>query len=307
MTYKIKIFISWVIAVLFLSSCAGLQFKYAALNYAGHVDGIYNSTHTVKIDTLNEFQFRNKIRNDFQFRFDYAQYALSQPRSFDWNNRLLGFRYNRFNRWGSFYNYNYYWSRTQMWHDWAWGYPYTWNDPFWNNSWYYGYSYNNYWNRYNPYLGYNSHYYPNYYYRERTNRNVAYINGRRGSSNVTGNRTNVGRRLPRTATAGNTLSVDEIADDIRVRVNKRRIINNNDDDKTIRSNPRIYLRPESGSNGRRGWSRENVPVKPVKPIITPPSQPRQIRGGQRSSGVQQSISRGSTSGQRGGGTVRQRN
>jgi hypothetical protein len=104
MTYKIKIFISWVIAVLFLSSCAGLQFKYAALNYAGHVDGIYNSTHTVKIDTLNEFQFRNKIRNDFQFRFDYAQYALSQPRSFDWNNRLLGFRYNRFNRWGSFYN-----------------------------------------------------------------------------------------------------------------------------------------------------------------------------------------------------------
>ena len=126
MNYKSKIFNSWFTIVLLLSSCAGLQFKYATLNHAGHVDGIYNSTGNVKIDTLSYSQFKWKIQNNFQFRYDYAQYALSQPLSFDWNNRLLGTRYN----WNSpYWSYNYYWNRTQMWHDWVWGFssPHRWS------------------------------------------------------------------------------------------------------------------------------------------------------------------------------------
>lgn len=312
MTYKLKIFISWFTIVLLLSSCAGLQFKYATLNHAGYVDGIYNSNQSVKIDTLSYSQFKWKIQNNFQFRYDYAQYALSQPLSFDWNNRLLGFRYNRFNRWGSYYGYNYYWNRTQMWNDWAWNYNWHynwgWNDPFWNRPWRNGYHmYGNYWNPYNPYLGYNSHFYPNYNYRQRSNRNVAYINGRRGSSNVIENRTNIRVRTPRSATSGNTLSVDEIADDIRVRVNKRRIINNNGDDKTIRSNPRIYLRPESSNNGGRSRVRENVPVKPVVPRQPSTVQPRQIRRGSGSPVPQQTRSSIQSSSQGRSSSIRRQN
>ena len=83
------------LTVIFLASCASVSFKYGAMNHAAHLDGIYTTIPSVKIDTLNEFQFRNKLRNDLSFRLDFAQYALSQPRSFDWNNRLLGSRYNR--------------------------------------------------------------------------------------------------------------------------------------------------------------------------------------------------------------------
>ena len=43
----------------------------------------------VKIDTLNLFQLRRKLRTDFRFRLDYAEYAMRQPQSFDWNNRIL--------------------------------------------------------------------------------------------------------------------------------------------------------------------------------------------------------------------------
>ena len=48
----------------------------------------------VKIDTLNLFQLRRKLRTDFRFRLDYAEYAMRQPQSFDWNNRILDNRYN---------------------------------------------------------------------------------------------------------------------------------------------------------------------------------------------------------------------
>ena len=285
MTYKLKIFISWLTALLFLSSCAGLQFKYAALNHAGHVDGIYNSTSVIKIDTLNEFQFRNKLRTDFNFRFDYAQYALSQPRSFDWNNRLLGFRFNNWR--SSYYGYNYYWNRDQMWNDWVWDYP--WFTPYrWSmfgfDRW--GYHHMNYNYRWDyPYYGYNY----NWNYRPNYNRrtNVAYINGRRGSSNVIENRTKVKVRTPRSATSGNTL----------IRVNNRRTINNNDDDKTIRSNTRIYVRPESSNNGRRGWNGENISPKPVIPRQPNTVQPRQVRRGSGSPVLQQTRTRVNSSNQ----------
>ena len=147
---KIRTLLTLIIT-LGLTSC-GVQWKYTALNYAGQIDGIYSSN-DFKVDTLNEFQFRNKLRTDFNFRYDFAQYALSQPASFDWNNRLLGNRYN-WNR--PYLGYSYYWNRNQMWNDWVWGYPYSywgynnwnsWNRPLWGwnnsrwnsyNSWYQG-------------------------------------------------------------------------------------------------------------------------------------------------------------------------
>jgi hypothetical protein len=101
--------------VLLTTSCA--TFTVSTLNH----DPIYDDENyyvvgdNLRVDTLNEFQFRNKLRTDIGFRLDFARYALSQPVSFDWNNRLLGRQYD--------YRYNsYYWNRDQMWNDWAWGY-----------------------------------------------------------------------------------------------------------------------------------------------------------------------------------------
>ena len=87
----------------------------------------------------NKFELQRLLRTDFNFRFDYAQYALRQPRSFDWNNRILGNRYNRYN---PYYGYSPYWNRDQMWNDWLWGYPfnngigftYNWRNRRWSSN-----------------------------------------------------------------------------------------------------------------------------------------------------------------------------
>ena len=83
---------------LLLTSC-GVGFQYTALNHAGHIDGIYSSNDIVlevpsniQIDTLNEFQLRRKLRTDFQFRYDFAQYAMNQPYSWYFQNS----RFNRY-------------------------------------------------------------------------------------------------------------------------------------------------------------------------------------------------------------------
>ena len=95
----------------------------------------------------NEFELQLLLRTDFNFRYDFAQYALRQPRSFDWNNRVLGNRYNYYSPYG--FGYNYYWNRTQMWNDWVWGFPY-----YQLHSWsYWGYNYYNWNNHLNPNWG----------------------------------------------------------------------------------------------------------------------------------------------------------
>ena len=140
--------------------------------------------------------YERLLRTDFRFRYDYAQYAISQPISFDWNNRYV--RFNRFNRSTNFWNSNtgnymvtamHLGIEIRMWNDWLWGmdsgggigWSYSWN----NNSlvqaivgiilmvgiiimgggW--GYGWNN---------------YQNSWYGRRGRSNVSYINGRRGST-----------------------------------------------------------------------------------------------------------------------------
>ena len=63
----------YLLFILLFTSC-GIGFQYTTLNHAGHIDGIYSSN-DYKIDTLNEFQVRHKLRTDFNFRYDFAQYA----------------------------------------------------------------------------------------------------------------------------------------------------------------------------------------------------------------------------------------
>ena len=65
------------LTLLLLTSC-GSSWNVSTLNH----DSIYQDENYIDVEFLNESQFRNKLRTDFQFRFDYAQYALSQPASF---------------------------------------------------------------------------------------------------------------------------------------------------------------------------------------------------------------------------------
>ena len=132
----------------------------------------------------NEFELARLLRNDFNFRYDFAQYALSQPESFDWRfnrmNRSIGFnrynRYNRYNRFNSYMGYSYSpWNRSQMWNDWVWGYPYS-NGIGWSYSWNNNRWSSNSWNGWGNGYGYNA--WHQIYGRQQ---NVANVSGRRMS------------------------------------------------------------------------------------------------------------------------------
>lgn len=246
---------------LLLTSC-GVGFQYTTLNHAGHIDGIYSSNDVVievpsnvQIDTLNEFQLRRKLRTDFQFRWDFAQYAMNQPYGWYMSNYS-------FNRWRPYNTFNVYWNSTQYWTDWAFNYPfqsnyYGWNRPYWgwNNSWWNGYNnwYNGPWH--NP--GYNV-----IWNRSQRN-NVAYINGRRGSNNIqsrivaNNNQTRVNKRNFVIEEDGvrwysnPNENVDEIALKLKNKINNKNIrVYNNPNNPNINNNskPRVYVRPNNNSN-----------------------------------------------------------
>jgi len=208
----------FLLLVLLLTGCA--SFQVSILNH----DPIYVIKGSdTEINVIgNEFELQRLLRTDFNFRYDFAQYAISQPRSFDWNNRVLGNRY-------SFYNP--YYSRTQMWNDWAWGY--NWYSPHpmssFGNNWgsYQYYGWNNYGWRYNNRWGYNRWNNWNYgYYRHNYNRyrgtNVAYHTGRRGNTRTINRRTVNNNRV-----VINTPKRDIIKNKPRVIKNKPRVIINN--------------------------------------------------------------------------------
>ena len=167
---------SLILLILLFTGCA--SFQVSTLNH----DPIYSIEGSDAEITVinNEFELQRLLRDDFNFRYDFAQYAKSQPISFDWNNRILrNSRFNRYNynnrySWSNGWGYSSYWNRDQMWDDWLWGYQYgngigwsySWNNNRWSsNSWnnYYGWGNGYGWNNYNRYRG----------------TNVAYHRGRR--------------------------------------------------------------------------------------------------------------------------------
>ena len=225
----------FLLLVLLLTGCA--SFQVSTLNH----DPIYSIEGSDAEITVidNEFELQRLLRTDFKFRYDFAQYAIRQPRSFDWNNRVLGNRY-------SFYNP--YYSRTQMWNDWVWGY--NWNSPHnWSPFGYDRWRYNNYgWNNW----GWNGFYGNSWGWRQQMNDyawmyrsrpNSVRINGRRGSNVI-----------------------------------QRRIVANNNSSKTrilstkpVVNNSNLVIEEE----GVR-WYSTNKPVSTNKPIRTVRSTPRVV-------------------------------
>ena len=130
--------ILFLILVIF-SGCSSFQLSTLNHDPIYNIEGLDSKIVVIK----NEFELARLLRNDFNFRYNFAQYALSQPESFDWRfsrinryNRYNGFnRYNRYNRFNSYIGYNNsHWNRSQMWNDWVWGYPYS-NGIGWSYSW----------------------------------------------------------------------------------------------------------------------------------------------------------------------------
>ena len=241
---------------LLLTSCS--SYKLALLN---HDDPMYPVEYVIpiaedtKIDTLSYSQLRWKLRTDFNFRWDYAQFAMNQP--YNWYSSFS------YNVWRPFNSFDVYFNRYDFWYDWAFNYPYYWGYSSWHNPWRHhwyrpynwGYSwYNGPWH--NP--GYNI-----IWNSSRENNNVAYISGRRGSRNFNlGNNSNIentiSRRYNNPRNNVDNSNIDNIVNDLR-------------DNYGIK--PRVYNNPNNvpNNNIRINNNNNNNNIKPSwnnsRPII----------------------------------------
>ena len=273
------------------------------------VDYVIAVNSDTKIDTLSYSQVRWKLRTDFSFRWNYAQYAMNQP--YNWYSSFS------YNIWRPYNSFDVYFNRYDFWYDWAFNYPYYWGYSSWHNPWrqhwYRPYSWAHSW-----YDGpfYNSSY--NVIWNSsRENVNIAYVRGHRGSrtnsiipldNNI---ENNIIRRYnsPRDNVDNNNLNniVNKLRDEYGIKPRVYNNPNNFNNDQINGLNIRTNQSTEGSNNGGRSWSGENIPVKPIRTWQPPTSQSGQIRGGSGSSGIQQSRSGGTSSGQGGRGSSGRKN
>ena len=134
------------------------------------VDFTIPVSNETKIDTINSlFDLKYKLRTDFSFRWDFAQYAMNQPYSWYWNNPRLDGIWRPYNRFDVYFHSHWFWT------DWAWNYPFNYHSWGWYN-----------WNRPYYYFGWNRPYRPwnNINWNNNYNTNIVYVSGRRGSRNI---------------------------------------------------------------------------------------------------------------------------
>jgi len=280
--------------ILLLTSCSSLQFKYATLNYAASVDGIYSSQ-PIQVDVIdNEFELARKFRTDDRFRWDFAQFAMRQDMrwnyDFYWNNRMYRSPYAS--------PFDFYWDSHNYWWNWAsnshfnmgfnhWdrfgfygqgmGWSYSWNNRRWSS---------NQWG--NPY-GWNNRYgWNNGFYNRYRGTNVAYHSGRRSSTMSVRDRrgnaamiqsTKVKRRIinnPDVVIDREVIKLKRNNPNIRVYENPNNVPNNviirNNNNKPVRN----YNRPENNTRNSNNNIRNNNSRPPR--TSTPPrsSSPRPV-------------------------------
>jgi hypothetical protein len=231
---------------LLLSSCS--TYRLSTLNH----DPLYGSEvvylevpEGTKIDTINSFsKLRYKLRTDFSFRWDFAQYAMNQPYSFYWSNPMLEGIWRPYNRFDVYFHSYHFWT------DWAFGYPYNnWNSFYsWNRPWgHYG------WNRpYNPWNNwYNGPWHnPGYnvVWNSSRRNNIAYINGPRGSrNNIIANNNNIENTIVRryNKPRNNVNVIDNVVNELRENFNKPIRVYNNPNNV---SNNNIIVKPNNNNN-----------------------------------------------------------
>jgi|TARA_B100000287_G_scaffold11978_1_gene12192 hypothetical protein len=224
-----------IVGLLFLTLCSCSSYRLATIS-----DDMYPVDFTIpvssetKIDTINSlFDLKYKLRTDFNFRWDFAQYAMQQPYSWYFNNPRLEGIWRPYNRFDVYFHSHWFWS------DWAWGYNYYgWNSFYnWNRPWYYrpyswGYSwYDGPWH--NP--GYNI------VWNSSRRANVAYINGPRGSrigsnSIIQRNDSNIENTIVRRYNKPRNDVINNIVDELRDNYNIK---------------PRVYSNPNNVPNNNK--------------------------------------------------------
>ena len=281
------ILIGCALIAMILSSCS--SYKLALLN---HNDPMYPVEYVIpiaedtKIDTLSFSQFRWKLRTDFSFRWDYAQYAMNQP--YNWYSSFS------YNVWRPFNSFDVYFNRYNFWYDWAFNYPYYWGFSSWHNPW------RHHW--YRPYnWGYNWYngpwHNPGYnviWNSSRENNNVAYISGRRGSRNIDINinnniENNIVRRYnnPRKNVDNNNLNniVNALRDNYNVKPRVYNNPNNVPNNNVIRNNSGRPVIPNYNNNNNN-FNNSNINSRSFSPVrsYSPPPSNNISRGSSISSG-----------------------
>lgn len=238
--------------ILFLTGCSS-TYQLSSYYSDDPIYGVTQSGDSIRVDIIeNDFEFNRKLRFDSKFRWNFATFAQNQPLSWYYRN------FNQLGGWRSpFTPFDFYWNRYDYWWNWSVNMPFQWGLYSWNSPWY--------WNRWNNWYGWPHDYYwnspfanrggygyawnnriDNRYWEERNRRNVAYVNGRRGSTNnvvVTPNNNSV--VVPRLRNNTNT----------NVRVNQGRRIPTPDDVDVV------IERPERGIIGRFVDKMENKGIR----------------------------------------------
>ena len=203
------------------------------------VDFTIPVSNETKIDTINSlFDLKYKLRTDFSFRWDFAQYAMNQPYSWYWNNPRLDGIWRPYNRFDVYFHSHWFWT------DWAWNYPFNYHSWGWYN-----------WNRPYYYFGWNRPYRPwnNINWNNNYNTNIVYVSGRRGSRNIiSDNNSNIENNIvrrynnPRKNVDNNNLNniVNALRDNYNVK-------------------PRVYNNPNNVPNNNNIIRNNNV--RPVVP------------------------------------------
>ena len=226
--------------VLLTTSCATYQLQ---TSYEPIYDSNGNAIDVTVIE--NEWELNRLLRNDFQFRYNFAQYNITQNSFFHYN-RMFGM--NRFS-----------WNRSQMWNDWVWGYPYgngigwsySWNNNSWSsnswNNWGSPFGNNTGWNGWSSGYGYNA-------WHQIYGRRMS-IQNRRGIASMGNSRI-----------ARETTSVIHGNNNTRVRVKRTNntIVNVVKPPKPIRTNIPVYNNPNRviiNNNSRPSYNNNSKPIR----------------------------------------------
>ncbi len=219
---------------LLLSSCS--SYRLATIQDDMYpVDYVIPVSNETKIDTIDSyFKLKYKLRTDFSFRWDFAQYAMNQPLSWYYSNPRLEGIWRPYNRFDVYFYSNWFWS------DWAFNYPYS-NYYGWN-SWYRPWGWNNWYRPYNPWNNwYNGPWHnPGYNVVWNSSRrdNIAYINGPRGSrigtnSIIQRDNNNIENTIVRRYNKPRNNVINNIVDELRENFNVK---------------PRVYSNPNNVPN-----------------------------------------------------------
>ena len=246
---------------LLLSSCS--TYRLATLNH----DPVYGSEVVylevpgdTKVDTINSiFQLKRKLRTDFNFRWDFAQYAMQQPYSWYFSNPRLEGIWRPFNRFDVYFHSHHFWT------DWAWGYNYYgWNGFYnWNRPWYYG------WDRpYSPWNNWGYSWYNgpfnnstyNVVYNSSRRNNIAYINGPRGSrsnSIIPRDNNNIENTIVRRYNKPRNNVINNIVNELRENFNVKPRVYNNPNNVPSNGRPIINNNNNNNNNIRNTWKPSN--------------------------------------------------